>query len=52
MKKEVVDILEMRLAYDERINRMIPTPSGLVFPDPAEEQENLAPDPVLEVNSL
>ena len=36
----VVDIDEMRLAYDERINRMIPAPSGVLIFDPEEEKNN------------
>ena len=34
-----VDIDELRLAYDERINRMIPTPAGTVVYTPAMEGE-------------
>jgi len=34
-----VDIDELRLAYDERINRMIPTPAGTVVYSPAMEGE-------------
>ena len=48
VKKEVVDIIELRLAYDERINRMIPAPCGMGGLDPGEEQVNPDPDPVLE----
>ena len=43
-----VDIVELMLAYDERINRMIPAPSGLRIYDSDEEQEN--PNRVVEVN--
>ena len=40
VKGEEVDIVEMRLAYDDRINRMIPAPSGVVkVSDPEEEED-------------
>ena len=38
--KEDVDIVQLRLAYDDRINRMIPAPSGVVkVSDPQEEED-------------
>ena len=38
--KEDVDIVQLRLAYDDRINRMIPAPCGVVkIYDPEEEEK-------------
>ena len=40
VKGEDVDIVQLRLAYDDRINRMIPAPCGVVkIYDPEEEKE-------------
>ena len=39
---EYVDIVQMRLAYDDRINRMIPAPCGVVkIYDPEEEKDRV-----------
>ena len=41
-EKEDVDIVQMRLAYDDRINRMIPAPCGVVkIYDPEEEKDRV-----------
>ena len=51
-KREDVDIVEMRLAFDERINRMIPAPSGVVkIYDPEEEEDQEQRNRFLEVHS-
>ena len=42
-EREDVDIVQLRLAYDDRINRMIPAPCGVVkIYDPEEEKDRVA----------
>ena len=40
VQRAEVDIVQLRLAWDDRINRMIPAPSGVSIFDPEDEKEN------------